>query len=92
MATTLFCDKTPLVSTAMGTRLLIVLLLRGIPLPQAKTWPSDVSAMLRELPAAMATTFLPANAPLVSTATGTGLLTVLLLPSRPLPFVPQAKT
>ena len=86
--------STPLVTTATATLLCVVLLLPSCPLefkPQVATVPSEHRAMLWEFPAATAMTVLPASAvPAVVTAMGTLLFVVLLLPSCPLLFCPQA--
>ena len=87
--------STPLCVTRTGTLVFVVLLLPSSPAllyPQAATVPSEHRARLWSPPAATETTVLPASTPLDVTRTGTLLLVVLLLPSCPNPFHPQAAT
>src|SRR5450759_144027 len=75
--------------TATGVLLLVVLPLPSWPLlllPQASTWPVEVSARLWRLPPAMAV--VPEGR---LTATGVLLSVVVPLPSWPKPFKPQAQ-
>jgi len=92
MALTVRPAKTPLVSTAAGTIEWTVLLLpsRSKVDPQQKAWPPAMAQTLDE-PTLMALTVRPAKTPLVSTATGTSELAVLLLPIWPDQPSPQQK-
>ena len=86
MATTVLPASTPLVFTATGTELGVVLPSPSWPKvlnPHAATVPSEHSARLWTLPAATSTTVLPESTPLASTATGTRLGVLLPLPSWP---------
>src|SRR5450756_2184673 len=77
--------------TATGMLLMVVVPLPSWPLlllPQASTWPVEVSARLLS-PAAMAVTVVPEGR---LTATGVLLLVVVPLPSWPWPLEPQAST
>src|SRR4051794_38748919 len=60
--------------------------------PQCTKVPSEQSATLWEVPAAKATTVLPASTPLVLTATGTRSPTVPSLPNWPTWLKPQPTT
>ena len=77
--------------TATGVLLLVVVPLPSWPLallPQARTWPVEVSARLWYWPPAMALTVVSEGR---LTAAGVPLSVVLPLPSWPLTFWPQAK-
>ena len=83
IAVTVLPESAPLISTATGVVLLLVVPLPRYPLPQAKSFPSEVSATVCWLPSAIAVTVLPESAPLVSTATGVMRLIVVPSPSCP---------
>ena len=83
IAITVLPESAPLISTATGVVLLVVVPLPSSPLPQAKSFRSEVSATVYLLASAIAVTVLPESAPLVSTATGVMRLIVVPSPSCP---------
>ncbi len=95
MLVTVLPESTPPIATARGTLVAVKLPMpRFCPFPQAATVPSEQSARLYSFPAVMAVTVLPASAEPAAalTATGTWLSVLLLLPSWPQLFFPQAAT
>ena len=86
MATMVLPISAPLDVTATGTELAELVPFPSWPVefpPQANTEPSDASAILWLVPAAMPTTDFPASTPVASTAIGAVLLDMPALPSWP---------